>query len=94
LGRLSFDTLERESASSLAPVVLVEQMAQIDWPAIDADRAVEAAALLELLSAFAAMRAQRLQFAEPELRRIVVVRLDVISNARCYDSAFTQAPFA
>jgi hypothetical protein len=91
---LSFDTLERESASSLAPVVLVEQMAQIDWPAIDADRAVEAAALLELLSAFAAMRAQRLQFAEPELRRIVVVRLDVISNARCYDSAFTQAPFA
>jgi hypothetical protein len=40
------------------------------------------------------MRAQRLQFAEPELRRIVVVRLDVISNARCHDSAFTQAPFA
>jgi hypothetical protein len=27
---LSFDTLERESASSLAPVVLVEQMARID----------------------------------------------------------------
>jgi hypothetical protein len=38
-------------------------------------------ALLELLSAFVAMRAQRLQLAEPELRRIVVVRLDVISNA-------------
>ena len=57
-------------------------MARIDWPAIDADRGVEAAALLELLSAFVAMRAQRLQFAEPELRWIVVVRLGVISNAR------------
>jgi hypothetical protein len=67
-------------------------MARIDWPAVDSDRAVEAAALLELLSAFVAMRAQRLQFAESELRRIVVVRHDVIGNACGCDLAFPQTP--
>jgi hypothetical protein len=56
-------------------------MPWINRPAIDSDRVVEAAMLLEFLAALVAMRAQRLQSPSPELHWIVMVWLDVIGNA-------------
>jgi hypothetical protein len=66
-------------------------MPRINRPAIDADRVVVAAMFEALLSALVA---QRLKLAAPEFDRIVVVRLDVVSDASSDDTAFTQAPFA
>src|SRR5215472_986973 len=51
----------------------VERVARIERHAVDADRAVEAAILRELLPAVVTRSTQRLQFTEPKLLRVTFV---------------------
>jgi hypothetical protein len=67
---------------------------RIDRPTIFADRVVVAAMLEALLPRLMTVAAQRLQLAAPEFDRIVVVRHDVIGDARHDDAAFAKTPFA
>jgi hypothetical protein len=69
-------------------------MPRIERPPIGADRVIVTAMLKAFLPALVAVTAEALQFAAPKLDRIVVVRHDVIGNARGGDVAFAQAPLA
>jgi hypothetical protein len=56
--------------------------------------AIVAVQFPEFFTAFVAVRAQALQLPQPEFIHVAMVRVNVIANACCGHSAFTQAPFA